>query len=180
MITHTMINAGLKTGWPESMVFSTGSGRRAVSWRATVIRAGVERLDELVGFWKLLHRHQSSVATAVPGLDVLSEAGSAGIVGKMYRGGLSGPPRLPSLQKKRDGLAATWSGSTTSRTSCGRPAEASGPSAPPQCADCWWRPSRDGRVRELSPCGVGRVDRRIRSVGTTCCHAGDGRDPFVP
>jgi hypothetical protein len=51
----------------------------------TVVRAGVERLDELVGFWKLLHRHQSSVAAAVAGLDVLSESDSAVIVGKMYR-----------------------------------------------------------------------------------------------
>jgi ribosomal protein S18 acetylase RimI-like enzyme len=57
----------------------------------TVVRAGVERLDELVGCWKLLHRHQSSVATAVPGLDVLSESDSAVIGGKTYREWLSGP-----------------------------------------------------------------------------------------
>jgi hypothetical protein len=47
------------------------AGRRLASVaEITVVRAGVERLDELVGFWKLLHRHQSSVATAVPGLDI--------------------------------------------------------------------------------------------------------------
>jgi hypothetical protein len=62
------------------------AGRRLASVaEITVVRAGVERLDELVGFWKLLHRHQSSVAAAVPGLDVLSESDSAVIVGKMYR-----------------------------------------------------------------------------------------------
>jgi hypothetical protein len=46
------------------------AGRRLASAEITILRAGVERLDELVGFWKLLHRHQSSVATAVPGLDI--------------------------------------------------------------------------------------------------------------
>jgi hypothetical protein len=67
-------------------------GRRLASVaEITILRAGVERLDELVGFWKLLHRHQSSVATAVPGLDVLSESDSAVIVGTMYREWLSGP-----------------------------------------------------------------------------------------
>ena len=68
------------------------AGRRLASVaEITVARAGVERLDELVGFWKLLHRHQSSVAPAVPGLDVLSESDSAVIVGKMYREWLSSP-----------------------------------------------------------------------------------------
>ena len=67
------------------------AGRRLASAEITILRAGVERLDELVGFWKLLHRHQSSVATAVPGLDVLSESDSAVIVGKTYREWLSGP-----------------------------------------------------------------------------------------
>ena len=68
------------------------AGRRLASVaEITVVRAGVERLDELVGFWKLLHRHQSSVAAAVPGLDVLSESDSSVIVGKMDREWLSGP-----------------------------------------------------------------------------------------
>ena len=63
----------------------------------TVVRAGVERMDELVGFWKLLHRHQSSVAPAVPGLTVLSEADSAVIVGKMYHEWLSSPDSFAFL-----------------------------------------------------------------------------------
>ncbi len=54
-----------------------------------IARAGVDRLDELVGFWELLHRHQGSVAVAVPGLELLSEAASAGIVREMYREWLS-------------------------------------------------------------------------------------------
>jgi len=39
----------------------------------------------VLGDVQLLHRHQSSIAAAVPGLDVLSESDSAVIVGKMYR-----------------------------------------------------------------------------------------------
>lgn len=57
-------------------------------------------MDELVGFWKRLHRHQSSVAPAVPGLDVLSEADSAVIVGKMYREWLSSPDSFAFLAEE--------------------------------------------------------------------------------
>ena len=68
------------------------AGRRLASVaEITVIRAGVERLDQLVGFWKLLHRHQSSVATAVPGLDVPSQSDSAAIVGGIHREWFSRP-----------------------------------------------------------------------------------------
>jgi ribosomal protein S18 acetylase RimI-like enzyme len=54
-------------------------------------RAGLDRLDELVGFWELLHRHQAAVADAVPGLEVLSEQASARVVREMYREWLSTP-----------------------------------------------------------------------------------------
>jgi len=67
------------------LVVAVAARRFASVAEITILRAGVERLDELVGFWKLLHRHQSSIAAAVPGLDVLSESDSAVIVGKMYR-----------------------------------------------------------------------------------------------
>jgi len=49
-----------------------------------VVPVGVDRLDELVEFWKLLHRHQVSVCAEVPGLSVLSEAASAEITREMY------------------------------------------------------------------------------------------------
>ena len=81
------------------------AGRRLASVaEITVVRAGVERLDELVGFWKLLHRHQSSVAAAVAGLDVLSESDSAVIVGKMYREWLSGPDSYAFLAEEEGRL----------------------------------------------------------------------------
>ncbi len=51
---------------------------------------GADRLDELVEFWKLLHRHQASVCPEVTGLSVLSETASAELVGEMYREWLSG------------------------------------------------------------------------------------------
>ena len=50
-----------------------------------IVRVGLDRLEQLVEFWKLLHRHQASVAVVVPGLDVLSESASAEIVREMYR-----------------------------------------------------------------------------------------------
>ena len=50
-----------------------------------IVRVGLDRLDELVEFWEHLHGHQASVATEVPGLDVLSESASAEIVREMYR-----------------------------------------------------------------------------------------------
>src|SRR4029077_4681339 len=78
-----------RRGW--SLVVAVAGRRLPSGADITVVHAGVERLDELVGFWKLLHRYQSSVATAVPGLDVLSESDSPVIVGKMYREWLSGP-----------------------------------------------------------------------------------------
>jgi ribosomal protein S18 acetylase RimI-like enzyme len=56
-----------------------------------VVPVGVDRLDELVEFWKLLHRHQASVCPEVAGLTVLSEAASAAIVREMYLEWLSRP-----------------------------------------------------------------------------------------
>jgi ribosomal protein S18 acetylase RimI-like enzyme len=64
------------------------------------VRAGLDRLDELVGFWELLHRHQASVAVAVPGLEVLSESASASIVGEMYRDWLSKPDSFAFLAEE--------------------------------------------------------------------------------
>jgi hypothetical protein len=58
---------------------------------------------DVVGLWELLHRHQSEVANAVPGLDVSSESDSAVIVGKMYREWLSGPDSFAFLAEE-DGL----------------------------------------------------------------------------
>ena len=59
--------------------------------RLEVVRVGGDRLDELVEFWKLLHRHQASVCPPVEGLTVLSESASAAIVGGMYREWLARP-----------------------------------------------------------------------------------------
>jgi GNAT superfamily N-acetyltransferase len=56
-----------------------------------VVPVGVDRLSELVDFWRLLHRHQASVCPEVAGLEVLSETASAEIVGEMYRRWLSQP-----------------------------------------------------------------------------------------
>ena len=56
-----------------------------------VVPVGGDRLDELVEFWKLLHRHQASVCPEVAGLKLLSETASAEIVGEMYREWLSRP-----------------------------------------------------------------------------------------
>jgi len=56
-----------------------------------IVTAGLARLDELVGFWMLLHRHQAAVATPITGMPVLSEEVSAEIVREMYRTWLSGP-----------------------------------------------------------------------------------------
>ena len=86
------------------MVVAVAGRRLASVAEITVVRAGVERLDELVDFWKLLHRHQSSVATAVPGLDLLSESDSAVIVGKMYREWLSGPDSFAFLAEEEGRL----------------------------------------------------------------------------
>ena len=58
-------------------------------------------MDELVGFWKLLHRHQSSVAPAVPGLTVLSEADSKAL---LRAAGIALPDEV--LVKDRQGLGA--------------------------------------------------------------------------
>jgi GNAT superfamily N-acetyltransferase len=65
-----------------------------------VVRAGVERLDELAGFWELLHRHQASVAVVVPGLEVLSEPASASVVREMYREWLSKPESFAFLAEE--------------------------------------------------------------------------------
>jgi ribosomal protein S18 acetylase RimI-like enzyme len=56
-----------------------------------VVSVGLDRLDELVEFWKLLHRHQGAAVVEVPGLEVLSEPASAEIVRELYREILSTP-----------------------------------------------------------------------------------------
>ena len=65
-----------------------------------IVRAGVDRLDELVELWELLHRHQVSVAPAVPDLEALSEPASAAIVREMYREWLSGPDGFAYLAEE--------------------------------------------------------------------------------
>jgi len=67
-----------------------------------ISRVGLDRLDELVGFWELLHRHQASVAAAVPGLVVLSESDSGRIVREMYREWLSQPTSFAFLAEEDD------------------------------------------------------------------------------
>jgi ribosomal protein S18 acetylase RimI-like enzyme len=62
-----------------------------------VVPAGLDRLEELVGFWELLHTHQASVCAPVAGLDVLSRAASAEIVREIYREFLSGPESFAFL-----------------------------------------------------------------------------------
>jgi ribosomal protein S18 acetylase RimI-like enzyme len=56
-----------------------------------IVSAGLDRLDDLVGFWELLHRHQGSVCRPVEGLPVLPEPESAAIVRELYRDWVSGP-----------------------------------------------------------------------------------------
>ncbi len=58
--------------------------------KIAVVSAGLDRLDELVAFWILLHRHQGAVATPIPGVPVRSDEASAAIVREMYRDWLSG------------------------------------------------------------------------------------------
>jgi GNAT superfamily N-acetyltransferase len=65
-----------------------------------VVPAALDRLDDLVGFWELLHRHQGSVCAQVPGLEVLSEPDSAAIVREMYRDWLSSPEPLAFLAEE--------------------------------------------------------------------------------
>ena len=65
-----------------------------------IVRAGLDRLDELVAFWELLHRHQTSVAAVVPGLDVLPEPESGEIVREMYREMLSRPQSFAFLAEE--------------------------------------------------------------------------------
>jgi len=52
-------------------------------------RVGLDRLDELVEFWLLLHQHQGSVADPIEGVELLSDEASAAIVREMYRKWLS-------------------------------------------------------------------------------------------
>ena len=59
-----------------------------------IVPVGLERLEELVEFWQLLHRHQADVCAKVPGLAVLSEPASAEIVREQYREMLSTPDPL--------------------------------------------------------------------------------------
>lgn len=62
-----------------------------------IVSAGLDRLDDLTGFWELLHRHQGSVCAPVEGLEVLSEEESAVITREMYRDWLSGPDSFAFL-----------------------------------------------------------------------------------
>jgi GNAT superfamily N-acetyltransferase len=55
-----------------------------------VVSAGLDRLDDLAGFWELLHRHQGCVCAPVEGLELRSESESSVIVREMYRDWLSG------------------------------------------------------------------------------------------
>lgn len=55
-----------------------------------IVSAGLDRLDDLAGFWELLHEHQGSVCAPVDGLELLSGRDSAVIVREMYRDWLSG------------------------------------------------------------------------------------------
>lgn len=55
-----------------------------------IVSAGLERLDDLVGFWELLHQHQGAVCAPVAGLEVLPRPESATIVRAMYHEWLSG------------------------------------------------------------------------------------------
>ena len=54
-----------------------------------IVPVGFDRLEELVEFWQLLHRHQAEVCAEVPGLAVLSGPASAEIVREQYREMLS-------------------------------------------------------------------------------------------
>jgi len=65
-----------------------------------VLPAGLDRLDDLVGFWELLHRHQGSVCASVAGLELLSEPESAVIVREMYADWLSGPDSFAFLAEE--------------------------------------------------------------------------------
>jgi GNAT superfamily N-acetyltransferase len=67
-----------------------------------VVPVGVDRVEELVEFWKLLHRHQASVCAEVVGLAVLSEPASAEIVGEMYREWLSRPESFAFLAEDEE------------------------------------------------------------------------------
>jgi GNAT superfamily N-acetyltransferase len=62
-----------------------------------VLPVGVDRLDELVEFWKLLHRHQASVCPEVAGLAVLPEDASGESVREMYREWLVRPESFAFL-----------------------------------------------------------------------------------
>jgi GNAT superfamily N-acetyltransferase len=62
-----------------------------------VVPARLDRLEELVGFWQLLHSHQVSICAPVAGLDVLSGTQSAEIVRETYRDLLSGPASFAFL-----------------------------------------------------------------------------------
>jgi GNAT superfamily N-acetyltransferase len=62
-----------------------------------IVAAEIDRLDDLTGFWELLHRHQGSVCAAVDGLELRSEAESTVIVREMYREWLTGPESFAFL-----------------------------------------------------------------------------------
>jgi ribosomal protein S18 acetylase RimI-like enzyme len=55
----------------------------------TIVRVGIDRLDELVEFWLRLHEYQGSVADPVEGVDLLSDEASGAVVRDMYREWLS-------------------------------------------------------------------------------------------
>jgi hypothetical protein len=65
----------------------------------TIVRVGLDRLDELIQFWLRLHRHQGSVADPVEGVDLLSDEASGAIVRDMYREWLSGADISMSSRK---------------------------------------------------------------------------------
>ena len=65
-----------------------------------IVSAGLDRLDDLTGFWELLHQHQGSVCAPVEGLEVLSEEESAVITREMYRDWLSGPNSFAFLAEE--------------------------------------------------------------------------------
>jgi GNAT superfamily N-acetyltransferase len=87
-----------------ALVRDVARGRHRSYYRAVgeirIVRVGLDRLDELVKFWELLHRHQASVAPVVPDLETLSDSTSAAIVREMYREWLSGPDSFAFLAEE--------------------------------------------------------------------------------
>lgn len=72
-----------------------------------IVSAGADRLDDLVGFWELLHQHQGTVCAPVDGLKLLADQESAVIVREMYREWLSGPDSFAFFAEE-DGRAVGY------------------------------------------------------------------------